>query len=190
MRRKSTGLIFYERKQVLSPKLIREILSLLFYTAITVVIAFLLVAGFGMRIRMVGPAMLPEIRAGQQVFVDRVIYRLRSPSRGDLVVFYPNGNANAHMMIRRVIALPGETVKIEDGIVYVNDKPENIGEKRYDRISDPGIAAAGVTLGSKEYFVMGDLRNAGEDSRSAAIGPVTSEMIIGKAWFWLESKGN
>ena len=81
------------------------------------------------------------------------------------------------------MGLPGETVRIEDGQVYIDDRPESDPEHRYDRIQDPGIAASGVTLGNKEYFVLGDRRNTSEDSRSAGIGPVHADAIIGKAWF-------
>ncbi|MCR5676235.1 MAG: signal peptidase I [Lachnospiraceae bacterium] len=185
MRKRREGLTFYEKKQIVSRELVMEILSWLFYTVITVLIAWLLVWGFGFRIHMVGSAMLPDIRPGQSVFIDRVLYHLRQPSRGDLVAFYPNGNENAHIMIRRVVALPGETVRIEDGILYIDDRPEGDSGRHYDRIADAGIAVNSITLGNKEYFVLGDLRNASEDSRSAGIGPVTSAMLVGKAWFWV-----
>ncbi|MBR4528728.1 MAG: signal peptidase I [Lachnospiraceae bacterium] len=189
MKKKQSGLIFYEKKNRVSSELISEMLSLLFYTAIAVAIAWLLVMGFGFRVRMIGASMLPEIKSGQFVFIDRVLYRLKSPKRGDIVAFYPNGNENAHVMIRRVIAMPGETVRIEEGTVYIDDQPETDTGSGYDRVADPGIASGGLTLGEREYFVLGDLRSIGEDSRSPGIGAVNKDFIIGKAWMWTGEGG-
>ncbi len=160
-----------------------EVLSWLFYTAIAIVVAWLLSRGFGYRIHMSGQAMLPEIEDGQGMFLDRVNYVLSSPKRGDIVAFYPNGNENAHLMVRRVVGLPGETVKIQDGLIYINDRIYMDREHHFDRIMDPGIAANGLTLTGKEYFVLGDLRNASEDSRSAEIGTVSLSSMAGRVWF-------
>ena len=183
MHKKKNGLIFYEKKQVVSRSLVLEILSWVFYTVIAIVSAALVVSAFGYRILMTGASMMPEIRNGQYVLVNRAVYHLTSPKRGDMVVFYPNGNRNAPLSIKRVVGLPGETIRIEDGRVMIDDRPESDVNHRYDRIQDPGIAADGITLGSKEYFVLGDRRNTSEDSRSAGIGPVHADAIIGKAWF-------
>ena len=125
MRNKKNGLIFYEKKQVVSKQLILEVLSWVFYTVIAIVSAALIVAAFGYRIVMSGASMMPEIQNGQYVLVNRVIYHMSSPKRGDMVVFYPNGNENAHLSIKRVVGLPGETVRIEDGQVYIDDRPES-----------------------------------------------------------------
>ena len=183
MRKQKYGLIFYEKKQGVSKQVILEVLSWVFYTVIAVVSAALIVSAFGYRIVMTGASMMPGIRNGQYVLVNRVIYHLSSPKRGDMVVFYPNGNVNAHLSIKRVIGLPGETVRIEDGRVYIDDRPESDPDHKYDTIQDPGIAANGITLGNKEYFVLGDRRNTSEDSRSAGVGAVHADAIIGKAWF-------
>lgn len=182
MRKKPEGLTFYEKKKILSRELVSEILSWAFYTIVAIAVAWLLVVAFGHSIRMVGSAMRPQIENGDKLLLDRVTYRVSSVSRGDVIAFYPNGNTGTRLMVRRVIGIPGDTVKIVDGIVYINDKQESDPEHRYALIADPGIAASGITLEEKEYFVLGDMRNGSEDSRSADIGSITYDSIVGKVW--------
>ena len=97
-----------------------------------------------------------------------------------MVVFLPNGNENAHYYVKRVVAVPGDRLKIQEGVFYVN------GEESkwvFEKILDSGIAANELVLGSGEYFCIGDNPNNSEDSRSANIGFVEEEDIIGEAWF-------
>lgn len=98
-----------------------------------------------------------------------------------MVVFLPNGNQNTHYYVKRVVAVPGETVQIIEGILYVNRKA--VGDDMYDLIADAGIAEHEIKLGNDEYFVMGDNCNSSEDSRSGNIGAVARDDIVGKAWF-------
>ena len=106
---------------------------------------------------------------------------MRKLKAGDVIVFLPNGNENAHYYVKRVVAVPGQTVLIEDGVLYVDG--EAYGDESMDLIASPGIAENEVVLGADEYFVLGDNCNNSEDSRSANIGPVHKSTIIGKAWF-------
>lgn len=99
-----------------------------------------------------------------------------------LLPFLPNGNTNTHYYIKRVIAVPGDTVQINDGAVYVNGE-EYIEEIDAVRMEDAGIAKDKIVLGEDEYFVLGDNRNNSEDSRFANIGNVREDYIIGRAWF-------
>ena len=96
---------------------------------------------------------------------------------------------NARSYIKRIIGLPGETVQIKDGKIYIDGK---ILEEDYETtaIEDAGTAAEEIDLGGDEYFVLGDNRKNSEDSRMADIGNVKRSEIEGKAWFVLSTKGN
>lgn len=119
--------------------------------------------------------------------MNRVIYRLSSPKRGDVIVFLPNGNQNSHYYVKRVVGLPGETVQIQDGSVYI-DGVLLEEDEALDKMIDAGIAQNELTLALDEFFVLGDNRNSSEDSRSGNIGAVKKEDIIGKAWFRLAAE--
>jgi signal peptidase I len=122
---------------------------------------------------------------GQGVLIDRFLYLLSKPGSGQVIVFLPNGNENAHYYVKRIVACPGDRVRIENGILYVNDEASKwVSEK----ITDPGIAANEFTLASGEFFCIGDNVNNSEDSRSANIGPVKAEDIVGKVWLRLKGQ--
>ena len=123
---------------------------------------------------------------GQEILVNRVIYRLSTTKRGDVIVFLPNGNQNSHFYVKRVVGLPGETVQIRDGSVYIDGVFLEESEE-FDRMIDAGIAENELSLATDEFFVLGDNRNSSEDSRSGNIGGVKKENIIGKAWFHMSA---
>ena len=102
---------------------------------------------------------------------------------GDVIVFLPNGNEKSHYYVKRVVGVPGDTLYIKNGLLYVNE--ETVEEYFNDRIAEPGLLESEVTLGEDEYFVIGDNCNNSEDSRSANIGSVRKSYIIGKAWMKL-----
>ena len=178
------GLTFYEKKNRISKEMIREIFALLFYCFAAILLAFVIVFLVGMKVSVIGVSMEPALHNGQEVLVNRFLYKLFSPERGDIVVFLPNGNKNSHYYLKRVIGLPGETVQIIGGYVYINGELLEEDES-YDKIADPGIAENEIILGIDEYFVLGDNRNNSEDSRSGNIGIVDKDNITGKAWFHL-----
>lgn len=178
------GLTFYQKKKKLNPKIIKDILEMLVGSAVAVFLAFVLIFSVGMRTSVVGDSMEPVLRNGQEILMNRIIYRISMPKRGDVVVFLPNGNQNSHFYVKRVVGLPGETVQIRDGSVYI-DGVLLAEEDRFDKIADPGIAQNELLLASDEFFVLGDNRNSSEDSRSGNIGAVKKDTIIGKAWFHL-----
>lgn len=177
------GLTFYEKEKKINKSTIHEILSTLFYCGVAVFLAFVLVFSVGMKISMVGVSMEPALYNGQEVLVNRFIYKITSPKRGDVIAFLPNGNQNSHYYLKRIVGLPGESVQIIDGYVYING--ERLPEDEYDKMADYGIAENEIQLGSDEYFVLGDNRNMSEDSRSGNIGAVKKDTIAGKAWFHL-----
>lgn len=126
--------------------------------------------------------MEPSIGSGDQVLVSRISYLLSSPKAGDVVVFKPNGNENSHYYMRRVIGVPDDCIQIKDGFIYVNNELFETGIGN-EQMSFAGIAEEELELGKDEYFVLGDNRDASEDSRNADIGAVREKDIYGKAWF-------
>ncbi len=176
------GLTFYQKKKRLNPKVIKDIFEMIIGSMIAFFLAFVIVFSVGMRTSIVGDSMEPMLGNGQEILINRVIYRLSSPKRGDVVVFLPNGNEKSHYYVKRVVGLPGETIHIQDGSVYV-DGALLEEDDAYDQMIDSGIAQNDLALGSDEFFVLGDNRNSSEDSRSGNIGAVRKKDIIGKAWF-------
>lgn len=179
---KRKGLTFYQKKKRLNPKTIKDIMELLVGGVVAVFLAFVMVFSVGMRTSVIGNSMEPALYNGQEILMNRIIYRLSTPKRGDVIVFLPNGNQNSHFYVKRVVGLPGETVQIREGRVYIDGVLLNEDES-FDKMSDPGIAQNEVILASDEFFVLGDNRNSSEDSRSGNIGAVKKDNIIGKAWF-------
>ncbi len=178
------GLTFYQKKKKLDPRIIKDIVELLVGSAVAVFLAFVLVFSAGMRTSVIGDSMEPVLYNGQEILMNRILYRISMPKRGDVVVFLPNGNKNSHYYVKRVVGLPGETVQIRDGNVYI-DGMMLAEDDSFDKIVDPGIARNELLLASDEFFVLGDNRNSSEDSRSGNIGAVKKDTIIGKAWFHL-----
>ncbi|WP_242840973.1 signal peptidase I [Butyrivibrio sp. AE3004] len=180
--------MYREKKKTVTPELIREILSWVFYTVIAVFVAFVLVLSFGKRVRVIGDSMETSLYNGQSVLVNRIVYKLVSPKKDDVIVFLPNGNEKSHYYVKRVVAGPGETVKIVDGNLVVNGETVVTESREYDKMEEAGIAENEIKLGNGEFFVLGDNRNSSEDSRSANIGVVKISTIAGKAWFSFGSK--
>ena len=117
---------------------------------------------------------------GDQLIVDKISYRFRDPKRYDIVVFPYQYEENTYY-IKRIIGLPGETVQIVDGYVYIDG--EKLDEHYGNEVMlDPGIAEEPITLGDDEYFVLGDNRNNSQDSRAANVGVIHRKDLLGRAW--------
>lgn len=176
------GLTFYQKKKKLDSRIVKDILEMIVGGVVAVFLAFVIVYSVGMRISVVGDSMEPALYNGQEILINRIVYRLSTPKRGDVVVFLPNGNPNSHFYVKRVVGLPGEVVQIKDGSVYIDGVFLEESEE-FDKMVDAGIAQNELTLAVDEFFVLGDNRNSSEDSRSGNIGAVNKNNIIGKAWF-------
>ncbi len=186
--RKKNTLSFHQKKKRITPGMIREIFSWVFITILAIVVSIALVIAFGMQVKVIGDSMEPNLYNGQTVLIDKALSKIISPKTGDIVVFLPNGNVNSHYYVKRIVACPGDSVQIVDGLLYINGTIKNEDSDTFDKIEDAGIAANIIKLGSGEYFVLGDNRNSSEDSRSANIGIVKQSMIVGKAWYKLALK--
>lgn len=166
-------------------KIIKEIIIWVVEIAFVILLAFLLVKYAVEKTTVVGESMEQTLQQDDKIIINKLTYRFSKPKRFDVVVFKQSGKEHSYYNIKRIIGLPGETVQIKDGIVYINDKA--IKEKSdVDLINNPGLAVEPIKLEDKEYFVLGDNRNLSEDSRFANIGNVVFDDIIGKAWIRLK----
>ena len=126
--------------------------------------------------RVEGQSMEPNLHDSQRLIIEKISYYLHPPQRDDIIVLrLPNRHSDP--LIKRVIALPGETVEVRDGHVYINGQVLN--EPYLDQNTYPGMPAKVVP--PNEVFVLGDNRGASNDSR--AFGFVPYSDIVGKAWF-------
>jgi signal peptidase I len=148
-------------------------------TALLIGLVYVLVNLATVRYYIDGPSMQPNFHAGQYVVVARVLYLVAEPQRGEIVVFDPPGvRPGSPSLIKRLIGLPGETVALRNGQVYIDgaalDEP-------YLKEACDGLRCRDSewVLGSDEFFLMGDNRNNSHDSR--AFGPVPRARIIGEA---------
>ena len=124
MRRRQRGLQFYRKKKGLSMQAVKEVFSWIVLSVLAVFLAFMVIWAVGLRTNMIGVSMEPGLTNGQGILVNRLKYRFFSPQTGDVVVFLPNGNQNAHYYVKRVVAVPGQTVLIQNGILYIDGKAQ------------------------------------------------------------------
>ncbi len=141
-----------------------------------VLIALLINLFLAQATQVLGQSMEPNLHTTQRVVVEKVTYRLfHGPRRGDIVIIdMPDRD---ELLIKRVIGLPGETVEVRAGQVYIEGRPL---DEPWD--VNPGGPSYGPAVIPPLYvFVLGDNRGASNDSRS--FGPVPIDHIIGHAWF-------
>ena len=162
------------------PNILKEILGWVLYVLIIIAATYFIITYVGQRTKVSGHSMEPTLQDGDNLIVDKVTYRFRDPERYEIIVF-PYKYAENTFYIKRIIGMPGETVQVIDGYVYINgDKLE----ESFDLIdeSKKGIAAEPITLGEDEYFVMGDNRNHSSDSRDSSVGVLKKSDFVGRAW--------
>ena len=157
-----------------------ELLSWLIYIVIVVILSLGIITFIGQRTKVSGHSMETTLSDGDNLIVDKISYRFRDPERFEIIVF-PFQYEEHTYYIKRIIGLPGETVQVIDGYVYINGEvlDENYGLEVMD---DPGIAAEPITLGEDEYFVLRDNRNHSSDSRDPSVGVLHRDDIMGRAW--------
>lgn len=161
-------------------KIIKEIIVWLLLIVLTITASYFITTNVFVKTAVAGVSMEPTLMEGQVVIVNKIEYYLKSPRRNDVIVYKQSNREHSYYEIKRVIGLPGETVKIKNGIIYIND--EALKEKvKTETIENAGLAEEGIKLDDNEYFVLGDNRNDSEDSRFASVGNVLKNEILGKA---------
>lgn len=151
---------------------LREVLE----TVILTLVIFLLVRTVVQNFRVEGSSMEPNFHDGQFLLINKLAYRLGEPARGDVIVFrYPHDPSRD--FIKRIIGLPGETVEIRNGGIYVNNQLV----EELATVNQAGYSMAPVTLGPDEFFVLGDNRPNSSDSHSW--GNLPTNLVIGKVIF-------
>ncbi len=183
-RKFSRGLNFRRRRRRFKVKELQATAINVGIVVAVVLVAFLLVFTFFTSVKMAGVSMRPTIEDETNLLINRGRYLFMKPSHNHIVAFESLSNEQDTIYVKRVVAVPGDTVVIKGGRLFVN------GEK-YDDVADTesitysGLAETQLTLGEDEYFVLGDNRNNSEDSRYQSIGLISKKQIKGKVWFKL-----
>jgi signal peptidase I len=185
-RRRSSGHSSYQESNK-SREITLSVLKWLGQILVVVFLAFLVVRFLGQTLTVRGESLEKTFYNGDVVFVNKLIYRIQEPKKYDMVVFRTENNEENHYFIKRIVAVPGDTVVIEDGVLKVNGE-ELSAFPAFSEIKNPGLASEEITLGEDEYFVMGDNCNNSEDSRVASVGNIKRENMIGKVQMRLYRK--
>ena len=145
---------------------------------ISAVASVLIITFLYQPVRVEGTSMLPRLEDRDRLFINKFVYRISSIDRGDVVVFhYPRDPEKSY--IKRVIALPGDRLRINRGQVWVNG--ERLSEPYVPEIYRDNRSMAEIVVPEGSYFMMGDHRSISSDSRE--FGPVERSLIYGKAVF-------
>lgn len=154
--------------------------------AIVIFFGFLTVKFVGQTLTIRGESLEDTYLDGDVVFVNKLLYKIAEPKQYDMVAFKADNSDGNHYSIKRVVAVPGDRVIIEDGVLKVNGETLE-GFPAFSEIANPGLAREEIIL-EDEYFVMGDNCNNSEDSRVVSVGNIKKENMIGKVQFKLYHK--
>lgn len=172
-------------KPVAEPKQ-RSLSSEVWDWAKTIVIAFvimMLLNLFVFNLSMVkGQSMQPTLYEKERLFIDKIVYDFKSPSRGEIVVLRDpsDGPDKKEFLVKRVIGIPGDIVEVKNHKLYVNGQMQ-VEPYTEVEIQDPDFGP--LKLDKDHYFVMGDNRHAGASKDSRSFGSVTAKAIVGRAEF-------
>lgn len=160
--------------------ILRELAGWIVYLLIIVGVTYLIITYVGQRTKVSGRSMETTLHDGDNLIVDKISYRFREPERFEIIVFPYQHKENTYY-IKRIIGLPGETVQVIEGSVYINGEllDEHYGN---EPMENAWMAAEPITLGEDEYFVLGDNRNHSSDSRDPSVGILHREELLGRAW--------
>ena len=153
-------------------------------TLVTLILAAVIFLGLQTTVDsiiVVGPSMKPGFASGQRLIINKAVYQfLHEPARGDVIVFHPPNNDHDDY-IKRIIGLPGESIEIRNGMVYIHKEGGSVLPLDEPYVTAPAKEPfRGDKIPPNNYFVLGDNRNDSSDSRNDWLLP--RENIIGKAW--------
>lgn len=169
-------------------KFLKGILNWIILILVAAITGYAFVTFCYQTVEVIGPSMNPILADGQTIVVNKIDYKLHDIKRYDIVV-YSKIDSDSYYDIKRIIALPGETVSINNGKIYINNEQLKDCPIKTDIINS-GIASDGIELGKNEYFVLGDNVNNSEDSRFTNIGKISKSEIKGKVVYILKPKGS
>ena len=166
-------------------KIVFRLLLFILETAFVIGLAYAIVEYAMERTVMTGVSMEATLENETVIIINKLSYIKKDPKRFDVIVFKQMGVEHSYYNVKRVIGLPGETVSIKNGLVYINGELLEEPVEGLEAMHLAGFAEKELLLEEDEFFVLGDNRNQSEDSRFANIGNITREEIIGKAWITL-----
>ena len=165
----------------------KNVLKWALQIAIVIFLGFLTVKFVGQTLTIRGESLESTYYDGDVVLVNKLIYKMTEPKQYDMVAFRADNSDGNHYSIKRVVAVPGDSVIITDGVLLVNGQTLD-GFPAFSQIDSPGLAKEEIILGDDEYFVMGDNCNNSEDSRVVSVGNIKRENMIGKVQMKLYHK--
>lgn len=170
---------FRKKNELSKIQILKSIGAFFLRVIVVIAVGYSIVAFGGQTSKMVGESMAPVIHNDDILLINKIKYKIFSPEQMDIILFKVRKSTETYYYVKRVIGIPGDTVQIIEGEVFVNgSKLENPPFE--ELILNPGLAKDPIVLGENEYFVMGDNCNVSEDSRFVNVGVVLKEDIIGQ----------
>jgi signal peptidase I len=169
-------------------KLMDAIIEIVTTIGLAVILYLVITTFFVQTFRVEQQSMIDTLQPGEHLLIDKITPRFDDYSRGDIVVFHPNGDTDKTPFIKRVIGVGGDRVRISDGLVWIDGVA--IDESEYT-FRDPltGENEPTLAFGDSEWdvpegslFVLGDHRMGSTDSRRNSLGLVETEHVVGRAW--------
>lgn len=173
-----------DSRKITAKKWVKEIIIFLVEVILVIGFAYCIIHFAVEKTEMKGASMEATLSDGDEIIINKLLYHFQDPKRFDVIVFKQSNKEHSYYSIKRVIGLPGETIQIVEGKIFINGQP--LEEKiNVEPMNIEGLAGEIITLEENEYFVLGDNRNNSEDSRFSSVGNVISDEIVGKAWIKL-----